>query len=69
MSRMAVARQRGWDAQFEADPMASSMAAALHFVWTAMALACAWGLLAVVRQAARRQGSSREQHAVEGLQP
>ena len=69
MSRMAVARQHGWDAQFEADPMASSMAATLHFVWTAMALACAWGLLAVVRQAARRQGSSREQHAVEGLQP
>ena len=56
MCRMAVARQRGWDAQFNASAMATSMAATLHFVWLAVALACVWGLLAVARQALRKQG-------------
>ena len=56
MCRMAIARQRGWDAQFNASTMATSMAATLHFVWLAMALACVWGLLAVARQALRKQG-------------
>jgi hypothetical protein len=66
MSRMAIARQRGWDRQFDASPMARSMAATLHFVWLAIALACVWGLLAVARQAVRKQGSMAEELAVEG---